>query len=449
MRKLLCLLGFAWLMPGFAQTEPTSTYTLIQAQEYALKNGYGVTNKVLDYEKAKKTIKETASRGLPQVTADAMYTYNAKILGQPIDASFFNPSIPEGQISYAPFGVPHQTQANINVNQLIFDGSYFVALQATQVYKDIADLDVIKAKIDIKTDVANAYYGVLIAQESLKLAQKNVNVIESNFKETKALFENGFVEEQDADQLELLVNTQKNNLRNAQRQEELAMQLLKFNMGMSLTETISVTSTIEELSTIEESTPSALGNTLNLDNHIDYRIAQNNFKAAGLQLKNEKATYLPSVSGFLRHSQLNANNDNFNAFNYDTFWADGTSMGLSVNWTIFNGLGRSARVQSAKIDVQRSELAVDITNNQLRLNFEQAKSNYQFALDNYKTQKKNMEISEKIRNQTSIKYKEGLSSSLELTQTENQMISAQNGYLSAMQNLLTAKQDLIKATGQL
>ncbi len=450
MKKLLCLLMTVWLMPGYSQTQATKTsFSLQEAQEYALQNGYSVTDKRLEYEKARKTIKETAAAGLPQITADAQYTYNAKILGQPVPANLFDPNAPEDKIAYAPFGVPHQTRANLSLNQLIFDGSYFVALQATQVVKDIASLDIQKAEIDIRTDVANAYYGVLVTREAREIAQENLKVIEENYRETKALYENGFLEEQDADQLELLMNNLSNNVRNFSRQEELAYQLLKFYMGLPLETEVSLTSTVDELSALNNSETVLLTDQFLLENHIDYRIAQNNLRAASLQLKNEKAGYLPSLSFFALHSQLNADNNDFNAFSYDRFWADGTSLGLNLNWTLFSGLARPAKVQKAKIDVQRTQLAITITQSQLQLAYEQAKSDYQFAVDNYNTQKKNVVISQKIRDRTLIKFKEGLSSSLELTQAENQLLTAQSDYLNAMQSLLTAKENVQKAIGKL
>lgn len=450
MRKLLCLLALSWMTPGIAQMQETKTsFSLQEAQTYALENGYSVTNKKLEYQQAKKTIKETAAMGLPQITASGQYTYTGQIQGQPVPANLFDRNAPEGLIVYAPFGVAHQTTATITANQLLFDGSYFVALQATRVYKDIADLDIKKAEIDIKTDVATAYYGVLVTQKALLLAEENMKVIDENFREVTALYESGFVEEQDADQLELLKNNISNQLANYQRQEVLALQLLKFNMGMPLTQELELSDDINSLSRLIEGTEVLNNSALVLEDHIDYRIANNNKRAATLQLKNEKATYLPSLSAFARHSQLSADQDNFNAFNYDVFWAPGTSFGVNLNWTIFSGLARPAKVQKAKIDVQRAELALDIAKSQLTLGYEQAKSNFQFALDNYLTKEKNVAISTKIRDKTLVKFKEGLSSSLDLTQVENQLLTAQSEYLNALQNLLTAKENLQKANGKL
>ncbi len=448
MRKLLCLLGFAWLTPGYAQTEPTQTkFSLEEAQEYALKNGYSVLDKRLEYEKARKTITETASRGLPQITASGRYTYTPQIPAQAVPDGTF--SAPDGQPDLIQFGIPHQTVGTLSANQLIFDGSYFVALQATRVFKDIANLDITKSEIDIKTSVANAYYGVLVTRKAKKLAKENLTVIDENLREISALYESGFVEEQDVDQLELLKNNISNQLANFERQEILSLQLLQFNMGISLDQNIALSDSINDVAAIAESPTVQSTSNFNLDKHIDYRIAQNNFKAASLQFKNEKAAYLPSLSFFVQHTQTNFSETGFNAFDYNTYWVPGTNLGLNLNWNLFSGFARSSKVQKAKIDITRTELALDITESNLTMAYNRAKSDYQFALDNYMTQEKNVGISTKIRDRTLIKFKEGLSSSLDLTQAENQLLTTQSDYLNALQGMLTAKENLKKAIGQL
>ncbi|MGB0175705.1 MAG: TolC family protein [Owenweeksia sp.] len=432
---------------GYAQVEDRF-FSLEEAQAYALKNSYSVVDRRLELEKAKQTIRETRASGLPQVTASAQYTNNIQIQGQPVKAQVFDASAPPDLIIYAPFGVKNQTVASISVNQLLFDGSYFVALQASKVYEDIANLDVNKSEIEIRSSISTAYYTVLIAREARVLAEENLEVIKKNYSEVKALYDNGFVEEQDVDQLELLSNNVSNQLNNAQRQELYIKQLLMVALGMPLEGDIVLTDSLDDM--MELSTNESLLNEagISVEDHIDYRIVSNNNRAATLQLKNEKAMYLPRVSGFLQHSQLNADDDNFNAFNYNTYWAPGTSIGFGVEWSLFTGLARSARVQKAEIDLDRTEVAMKATNDQIRVNYARARSNYLFALDNLETQKKNMDISRKIRDKTLIKYREGISSSLDLTQAENQNLEAQQNYLNALQNLLNTKEELILAIGK-
>jgi len=423
-------------------------FSLQEAQDFAARNAYTVLDKVLDYEKARKTIKETAAIGLPQISGSFGYSYNAQIPEQPIPARFFDPNAPEDEFATVAFGVAHQNQAQVQLNQLLLDGSYFVALQATRVFKETKALEREQAEIEARRNTAQSYYGALVAQETLDILSKNLETIKNNYEETKKLFENGFVEDQDVTQMELLLNNIQNNVRNAERQVSLAYQLLKFNMGIPLEEQIVLSSSLEEVINPVTSNVSLAGTVFQVDQHITYRSLLSEEKGASLQLSNERAKYFPTVSGFINHTQSNFANTASDAFSFNTFWIPGTTIGASVNWTIFAGMGRQAKVQKAKIDLDRLRVAKTATESQLELQYKQAVSDYQFALDNLDNQTRNRGLSERIRNRTLRKYQEGLASSLELTQAENQYLEAERNYISAILNVLNAKEALEYALGQ-
>lgn len=447
MKKHLLLGALLITASLFAQKE-ARPFSLQEAQDFAAQHAYSVQDKVLDYEKARKTIKETAAMGLPQISGSFGYSYNAQIPEQPIPAQFFDPNAPEGEFATVAFGVAHQNQASLQLNQLLIDGSYFVALQATRVVKETKALEKEEAEIEARKNVAQSYYGVLVAEKTQEILKKNLKTLEENYRETQKLYENGFVEDQDVTQLELLVNNLSNNLNNAKRQVKLAYQLLKFNMGIPLEEEIVLSTSLEEIINPVSSDLSIMASPFQLDRHITYRALLSQEKGARLQLSNERAKFFPTLSGFVNHSQSNFANEVSDAFSFDTYWIPGTTIGATLNWTIFAGMGRQAKVQKAKIDLDRIRVAKTATESQLQLEYQQALSDYNFALDNMTNQKRNRDLSERIRNRTLRKYQEGLSSSLELTQVENQYLEAERSYITSILNVLNAKETLEFALGQ-
>tara|TARA_R110001592_G_scaffold23456_3_gene91998 strand:+ start:37661 stop:39010 length:1350 start_codon:yes stop_codon:yes gene_type:complete len=441
------LLGLLLSSGIMAQADATR-FSLAEAEDYAAQHAYTVQDKVLEFEKAKKTITETAAMGLPQISASFGYSYNAQIPESPIPARFFDPNAPEGEFATVAFGVAHQNQAQIQVNQLLLDGSYFVALQASKVFKETKRLDKEQAEIEARKNVAQSYYGVLVAQKTKGILEKNLKVLSDNFRETRKLYENGFLEDQDVDQLELLINNLQNNISNTERQLDLAYQLLKFNMGMPLDKSIELSTSLEELITPAQIAVGLSLDSFNVENHITYRSTLANERAAQLSLANEKAKYYPSLGAFATHSQSNFGNEFNDVFNFNTYWIPGTTIGASLSWNVFTGLARHAKVQKAKIDVDRISVAKEATEGQLDLAYERASSDYKFAIDNYNNQLRNLELSEKIRNRTLLKYKEGLSSSLELSQSENQLLQTQTNYINAILNALNSKEALEYALGK-
>jgi outer membrane protein TolC len=446
MKKALVLLLSASTLVGLAQ-DGSQSFTIKQAQDYALKNSYSVIDKELEYKKAKKQILETAAIGLPQISFSADYTNNTQIPGTPVPDGLLGQGL-DGQPDIAFFGVEHATNATISLNQLIFDASYIVALKATQVVKDIANLNTEKSKIDIQVEVAKAYHLALVSMENARLAKENVETLKKNLFDVQQLYDNGFMEEQDVDQLEILLLQQESALNSAERQTDLALKLLKFQMGMKVDANIQLSEKINDVLGAGNVDDALVTQTFNMDNHIDFRLIEAQRAAATLQVNNQQNTFYPSLSGFARHTESNFGNDNFNAFQFDRAWIPGTALGVKLQWNLFVGMGRTARIQQAKIDLERVDVAIEATKNQLQLEYKQNLSDYKYALDAYNTQVRSSELSEKVRNKTRIKYMEGISTSLELTQAETQYLTAQISYLQSIVNLLGAKEDLNKTLNQ-
>lgn len=450
MRYILGLMTLLWATALTAQpveTEPRP-FSLQQAQDYAAQHAYSVRQADLEVQKARQTIRQTAARGLPQIAGSFGYNYNAQISEQPIPAQFIDPNAPEGEFVTLAFGVAHQNTASLQLNQLLVDASYFVALQATRVLKETRRLEKESAEIDARQNAAQAYYGVLIARETEKVLEDNLENLRKNLRETRRLYQEGFLEEQDADQLALLVNNLQNSLQNARRQTQLAEQLLKFNLGLPLATPVRLTDDLATVVNPGNNQGLLLTDTFQYHQHIDYRALRSQERGAILQVKNQKSKWYPTLNGVISHGQSRFSNDFNEAFNFNARWIPNTTFGVSLNWNILQGLARPARIQEAKLDLQKVEVAKQQVASQLRLQYRQALSNYRQALANYRNQQENVNLSRSIRNKTLRKYQEGLSSSLELTQAQNQFLETQRAYLNATQALLNAKEELENALGK-
>jgi len=430
--------GLLW-----AQSEAPLALTLGEAQKYALENSYELRNQQLEYEKARQTIRETAAIGLPQLSAVWDYQWQPKIPAQPIDIG--------GEIQTVAFGVSHTNRATISASQLILDASYFVALQATRVLRNTVNLQKESTELDVRKNVAQSYYGVLVSEELARLLEENLATLQKQLKETRALYETGFVEEQDADQLEILVNTLQNNLQRARRQMELATRLLKFNMGMPGEQAIALSNTLDDLLLTQEAAETLALRPFNYQEHIDYRAILSQEEGARLQVRNQTMQYLPTITSFFQLQQSHFQNEFEDAFAFqgdNVNWIRSSALGISINWNLFTGMRRDALRQTALLDLQRVNVAKEATANELQLTFEQARSDYLTALDQFQTDKRNMELARKIRDRTRIKYTEGINSSLDLTQVENQYLQSEQTYIQSLQQLLNAREELNNALGK-
>jgi outer membrane protein len=124
------------------------------------------------------------------------------------------------------------------------------------------------------------------------------------------------------------------------------------------------------------------------------------------------------------------------------------ALGLSVSIPIITGGSRTARVRQAELQLDQVNVAKMQLEDNLKLQYATAHAEYEYALDSYKTQKRNVEIAKKIRDRTLIKYQEGLATSLEVTQAENQYQDSLRSVINAANNALDKKVNLEKVLGK-
>jgi outer membrane protein TolC len=335
---------------------------------------------------------------------------------------------------------------SVTVDQLIFNGSYIVGLQASGIYLRLSREQLKKSEIAVKESVTNTYYLILLAEDNKKMLESSLQNMKKTLEETKELYKAGFVADTDVDQIQLSVTDMENAVRSMDRQIEITYRLLKFQMGFELQKEIRLSQTLADI--LEEINSEELLTTkFNLFNHIDYRMVDTREKSLNLLLRREKTDYLPNISAFVTYSQM-AMRDSFNFFSKEK-WYPTTAVGLSINIPIFSSGMRGARVAQAKMDLKKATNLKQQVAEGLELELLQARSTFTDGLEKTQSTKENVKLAKKIYDKTLIKYSSGTASSLELTQTHNQYLTAESNYTRVVVELLNAKTRLDKALNRL
>lgn len=438
MKRLLIMTIFLLVfISGFSQ-ENSLSLSLDEAIEYAIENNRSAKNAQRDIEAAKKQKWETTSTGLPQVSATVDYQNFLKQQISLIPAEFFGGT--QGEFAEVVFGTKQNINATATLNQLLFDGSYIVALQSSKVFLEISKNAKEKTDLEVRKSVINAYGNVLLAEESIKILNKNKFNLEKNLYETQKIYENGLEEEESVEQLQITLLGIESNLKNSIRLKEISYKMLNLTLGIDIQEKVILKDDLPSL-TAKNINLNLMNTALDLENNIDFKIAKNNEKSQELLLKYEKTKALPTLSAFI-NGGYTGNSDNFDFLKSDQQWFGSSLVGVSLNVPIFSSLGRSAKTQRAKIDYEKAKTELTETEQQLKLQTTNAKSNYQFAIEQYQTAKKNLDLSERIERKNQTKFFEGISSSFELRQAQTQLYTAQQEYLQAMLNVINNKTEL-------
>lgn len=447
-------------LPGYAQDLDSATYsgtplTLDEALNYAYTNSASMKNAQLDIRIAKQDVNVTKAQGLPQLNAAVNYTNNFAVatvfLPAEAGAAFGGGGNGGGQAPASDeelalrFGIQHQANATLTASQMLFDGSYFIGLKASRVYQDLTRKDYEMTKSNIAEQVSKAYYTALVNEERRQLVGSNLNRIDSLLRETKLLFENGFVEKIDVDRIKVQFNNIKTELDRIDRLSELSLILLKYQMGMSIDQEIILAESIQDIDLDADPLETY---DLSYINRPDYARLMVNRDLVELDMKNYQVQYLPKITLNANYG-YNTGADQFSRVTDFSRWFELGSAGVNLNLPIFDGLRKHHQIQKSKLQLQQIENATQLLKNTIDLEVVQARVQLENSVANLDIQQENLALAREVYDVTRIKYQEGVGSNLEVVDAETSLKQAETNYYSALYDALIARVDLKKAMGVL
>lgn len=411
----------------YAQEGAKTNLSLEEAQSLAMQNNLAIANAQLDVEIAKKKVWETTAIGLPQISGSVDYNLN------PDPAELPNP-MGTGSIT---LGEKHNLTYQATISQLIFSGEYIVGLRASKAYMEISTLALDKEKEIIKEATSNAYFNILIAKENLQIVDSSALLIEGVYNEMKEMHAQGFVSDIDVLQMKLNLINLHNTKVDLEQRYKLANDLLGITMNADSGQTFVLTDNLE--SVIEKQNFEL--STFNLDGLVDYKMLENQVQIYKLSKQREISTYLPTLSAFYRHKEF--------INEPDILFEAKDMVGATLSIPIFSSGARSSRVKQADFELQKAMNNKESYAQQLELGYNQALSIYNAALLKYDLEKENRSIAKLIFTNTIEKQKQGMASSMDVSQSQTQFLEAQGSYSMAVYELLNSRIALQKALGVL
>lgn len=430
---------------SWAQADASKSFTLKEAQDYALKNNVNNLNATLDDLIAKNYNKEIRGIGFPQINGSFDVKDFVEIPTSLIPADFLPGGIP-GTYFPVKFGTKYNATAGISASQIIFSSDYFLALKASKALLELSYKSNDRTKIETQIAVAKAYYGVLVYRQRLKLMYANVDRVRKLKDDTKALFDNGIVESIDNDRVELTYNNLLVEKEKVERLVALTEYALKFQMGMEITTPITLSDSLDLNAPIN--TEINFNNKPTYGNRIEYQLLQNQEKLNRLELKRYRLNYLPSIAAYGSVSAA-AQRNKFDIFDTDKGWYPTGIIGATLNLPIFDGFQKHYKSQQAKLKIQKTQNSLKSFESAMDLDVASASANFQNAQSSLGTQKKNMLLAENVYNVSKIKYTEGVGTNSDVVTAETALKEAQTNYYSALYDYLISKVDWDRANGNI
>lgn len=436
-KRGLCLLSMAILMgaSAFAQVDSSSvaaentqaengpkvlSFTLDEAKKYAVEHNRTIQNASYDVQKAEAARWKAIASMLLQVNGEVDY-YN--FLGHEMELMGQKIAMPP----YFNFGLT----ASFTVS-----GQQILGVRVAKMAKEMSEVATGKTEQMITSNIETSYVNILALENMVQLLEQNQANLDSVYKMTLNAVKVGVAEQNDADQLAVQVASLKSAVNNQKRTIEVLYNTIRLMTGATADDEIVLTQKLDDVVN-PGSIMEVLNSDLDLNNNYDYQLQSTSTEMAKKQVTLAKMAYVPSLTAFYSLTKKKYCSDE-----KTMDMSAPNTVGMTLNVPIWSTGTRWADVKSAKCDYASSLNTLEDTKQQLGIQEKQLKYNLQSALENHEIQSNNIDVMLRVFKSNSEKFKYGTVSSMQLTTSSTDLISAQNTYLSALMEMVSAYVDL-------
>ena len=417
-------------------------FNIKEAIEYGTKNSAAVKNALLNYKMQEQTNRAITSEALPQLSGNMGLTDNVLIATQLLPGEFAGQ--PAGTFIPIKFGTQYNANASVSLKQVLFDGQVFVGLQARKTALNFYQKNAELTEQNIRVNIYKVYYQLVLSKTQMDLIDENIKRADELLHNTSELFKNGFSEQLDVDKARVQLSNLETEKIQTNFQIDNGYIGLKVLLGMPMRDSL----VLRDSLTYEKVRDVTLtDNVYQYSDRRDYQVLQLNKDLNEFDIKRYRKMYIPtaSINGF--YGQF-AYRTQFDVFEKGE-WFPQSYFSLNINIPIFDGLYKDANIQKAKITLRQTENQMEALKINIDGEVKQAQLRYAASMETLNAQKKNMDLAQRVYDQTRKKYEQGIGSNTEITAAESDMKQAQNNYITALYNAIIAKIDYQNSIGKI
>jgi outer membrane protein TolC len=463
--KWLALLIAVCPLAAAAQdsTVQRHAFSVQQAIEYAKKNNVQVKNALLDVLKQEQVNREVTSNAYPHINANLGTTYNPSVATQVLPNFIAQGTYGvltdegvrdgSGQPIQAPndygfiaaqFGTKFSATAGITLSQILFDGQVFVGLQARDATMRFARKNVEVTEEMIKTNLYKVYYQLVVSETQVELLDANLTRMEKLLHDTREIYKAGFAEQLDVDRVNVALTNLQSERTRVLNSISNGYYGLKVLMGMPVNDILVLTDTLSEAQIREGILELSV---YNYEDRKEYQAALIGRELNEYNIRRYKLSQVPTVSLNGNYAK-NAQRDKWNFFGRGE-WFDIASVNLNIAIPIFNGFYTKSKIEQARIELRKTDNLIQDLKLTIDNEVASARNNFNSAIATLEYQRRNMELAERVYEQTKKKYELGTGSQTEINTAQTDLKAAQTNYITALYDAIIARIDYLKATGKL
>ncbi|MDO5759510.1 MAG: TolC family protein [Bacteroidota bacterium] len=390
----------------------------------------------VDYSK-----KETWGNLLPNISATGQYTNNIMKSVMFMPASM---SAAFGGKSYMEIGYKNSFTGTLSASMPLVNFALWEQLKSKQTEIDLILEQARASKIDMRKQVTDAYFSILLAEASLKVLQQSIDNAKETLKTTKASYEQGVSSEYDYIRAQVQVNNLNPSYLSAKNGVDLAKLQLKMLLSIPMEQEVEVSEVLTDyeanLKLLEKYESDRL-----IEYNSTLRQLDLNIQSLQHSLRMTKYQHLPTLSAFGQYAyQTQAEDFKFG----DYKWVGSAAIGLTLNIPIFSGNTIINQTKQVQLSLKELQLQRDYTSESQNLQVTSALDNMRTANEQLLVNKEAIAQAEKGYEIAKVRYNTGSGTILELNDSELALTQSRLNYQQALYDYLSAEATLEQVLGR-
>jgi outer membrane protein TolC len=427
----------------FSQENTAISLSLRQCVQMAVEENINIKTVRIDAEKSQHKKAEAISALIPKISVGANFQDNlslpttmlpGELVGQP------------GTTIPVQMGSTFNTSAAITMNWVLYNQTAITAVQLAKKVTEVSNLSIEKASEELAVEVAKLYFLTVTTSQQKELIEENIARVKRIQDITKLLVDNGMGKQVDYDRVSINLENLYTQLNNVEAGLQQQHNMIKYMLNIQLDNTIILTDS-PKMELLQNSPEIGI----NFSEHIDIRLLESQKEINQINKKMINSGYIPTLSFTGGYSVQGLRKEFKNYFNNSSenqwFGSSYISVGLSI--PIFDGFEKRSKSRQAKMEIQKTEVLLFDKKEKFTADYQNAVNNYFNNKTNVERQKQNIELAERVYNETALKYREGLATMSNLLQDEMSLNAAQANYLTALYNYKEAELKIMSLNGQI
>lgn len=337
--------------------------------------------------------------------------------------------------------------SSLNLDWTVFDGfKMFATRDKLAEFVRLGELNIKNQLVITVADIITTYYNIVRQKQQLRAIEEQMSLNEERVLQADKKISVGLGAKPELLQAKLDLNAQKaarlTQLNLIEQLKEQLNQLVSFAPGTSYEVADSIPINTEL--TVGEIFSSAAKNNPAL------LVARQNIKIAQLTLKERKADRFPTVSLNAAYNFSKTNNqavvNNFTPlFNRNL----GFNYGAGLSIPIFNGFTVRRQIKEAQYNIQYEQLVYDYTQLKTDIAISSAYKNYVMQKQTLALEEENIILAKENVSIAVERLRLGLSTSLDLRETQRSLADAYNRLIAARYDTKVAETELLRLRGDI